>query len=176
MSISVGPPTRSIRSYGDLLIVGGEGHSTGQPNATPERYERLERFAREHWEVREIVNRWSAQDPVSWDHLPVIGPYPRSLRLFVASGFQKWGLTSGTFAGQIISDLIAGRENPWAAQFSPARLGVRGLPTVARLGAKFSVDFVADRALPARPGSTDAISPGEAGVVASGVRQNRRVP
>jgi nitrite reductase/ring-hydroxylating ferredoxin subunit len=170
MYISAGSPTRSMRSYGDLLVLGGEGHPTGGREATPERYERLERFAREQWNVHEIVNRWSAQDPVSWDHLPVIGPYhPRSSRLFVASGFGKWGLTSGTFAARIISDLIAGRENPWAAQFNPTRVGTRGLPTVARLGANFSVDFLADRVLPATAGSAAAIRPGEGGVVRDGL-------
>ena len=170
MSISAGSRARSLRAYRDLLIVGGEGHSTGSREATPERYERLERFAREHWDVGEVTHRWSAQDPISWDHLPVIGPYhPGSSRLFVASGFHKWGLTSGTFAARILSDLIGGRENSWAAQFSPARLGARGLPTIGRLGAKFSIDFVADRVQAADAGSAAAIAPGEGGIVRQGL-------
>src|SRR5215211_5683585 len=112
MSISAGSTTRSIRSYGDLVVVGGEGHHTGARKATPERYHQLEQFARERWGVTEIAHRWSAQDPVSWDLLPVIGRYhPGSSRLFVASGFHKWGLTSATFSAQIISDLMAGRDN-----------------------------------------------------------------
>ena len=170
MSISAGSPTRSIRSYRDLLIVGGEGHPAGASSASPERFKRLERFAREHWNIADIAGCWSAQDPVSWDHLPVIGPYhPRSSRLFVASGFHKWGLTSGTFAGSIISDLIGGRENPWAASFNPVRTGTRGLPKLAELGAKFTVDFVADRLRPTTTGSTTDIAKGDGEVVRDGI-------
>jgi glycine/D-amino acid oxidase-like deaminating enzyme/nitrite reductase/ring-hydroxylating ferredoxin subunit len=170
MSISSGSPTRSVRSYGELLIVAGEGHSAGARKATPSRYERLKDFAEQHWGVLEVTNRWSAQDPVSWDHLPVIGRYhPGSSRLFVASGFHKWGLTSGTFAARIISDLIAGRENPWAAQFKPTRVGARGMPKVAQLGAKFSLDFIADRAVPATKGSAADVKPGEGAAVRDGL-------
>src|SRR5436190_1397178 len=90
MSISAGTPTRSIRSYGDLLIVGGEGHTTGARSATPKRYERLEEFTRRHWDLREVSHRWSAQDPVSWDQLPVVGPYhPGSTRLFVVGAARR---------------------------------------------------------------------------------------
>src|SRR5829696_5107779 len=91
------------------------------------RYERLELFAREHWEIDKVSHRWSAQDPTRWDLLPVIGRYhPRSSRLFVASGFNKWGLTSGTFAARIIRDLIAGRPSSWTDVFDPNRIGARG--------------------------------------------------
>ncbi len=172
MSISTGSSTRSIRSYGELLIVGGEGHPAGSRDASPERFKRLEQFARKYWDVTDIAHRWSAQDPVSWDHLPVIGRYhPRSSRLFVASGFHKWGLTSGTFAASIISDLIAGRENPWSAKFNPARIGTRGLPKLARLGAKFSFDLIADRLRPGTAGSTAETREGEGEVVREGIRK-----
>jgi glycine/D-amino acid oxidase-like deaminating enzyme/nitrite reductase/ring-hydroxylating ferredoxin subunit len=166
MSISAGETTRSVRSYGELLIVGGEGHATGSREATPERYQRLEQFAREHWDVTEVAHRWSAQDPVSWDHLPVIGRYhPGSSRLFVASGFHKWGLSSATFAARIISDLIAGRDNPWAGRFNPNRLGVRGLPKLGQMNAKVAADFVGDRAIPAPRAKAADIPRGEARVV-----------
>src|SRR3954469_5711138 len=99
MSISAGSPTRSINAFGGLLIVGGEGHAAGATKARPERFEKLEQFAREHWKVREVTHRWSAQDPISYDHLPVVGRYtPRTSRLFVASAFHKWGLSGGTAA------------------------------------------------------------------------------
>lgn len=170
MSISAGATTRSVRSHGEFLIVGGEGHAAGARKATPERFQGLERFAREHWEVTEITHRWSAQDPVSWDHLPVIGRYhPRSSRLFVASGFHKWGLSSATFAARIISDLIAGRDNPWAEPFNPSRVGVRGLPELARMNARVAADFVGDRAILAIGAKVEDIPPGEARVVRDGL-------
>jgi glycine/D-amino acid oxidase-like deaminating enzyme/nitrite reductase/ring-hydroxylating ferredoxin subunit len=150
MSISAGGPTRSVRSHGELLIVGGEGHATASRAATPERYRRLERFAGEHWDVAEVPYRWSAQDPVSWDHLPVIGRYhPRSSRLFVASGFHKWGLTSATFAARIIS--------------------ARGLPKLAQMNAKVAVDFVGERATPALKTTAADVPRGEARVVRDGL-------
>jgi glycine/D-amino acid oxidase-like deaminating enzyme/nitrite reductase/ring-hydroxylating ferredoxin subunit len=169
MSISAGKPTRSVRGYGELLIVGGESHAVGSPAATTQRYEALEAFARRHWNVTKVKHRWSAQDPASWDHLPVIGRYhPGSSRLFVSSGFHKWGLTSASFGAQILSDLIAGRDNPWAERFNPSRLGVRGLPKLLQMNAKVVVDFAGDRIRPAT-GTKTAVAPGEARVVRDGL-------
>jgi nitrite reductase/ring-hydroxylating ferredoxin subunit len=161
-----------VRSYGKLLILGGEGHATGGQEATPARYRRLEDFAREHWDVATITNRWSAQDSISWDHLPVIGRYhPGSSPLFVASGFHKWGLTTGTFAARIISDLIADRPNPWSTQFNPTRVGSRGIPKITQLGAKFSLDFVADRLHAGLPRTAADIAPGGGAAVRDGLGQ-----
>jgi glycine/D-amino acid oxidase-like deaminating enzyme/nitrite reductase/ring-hydroxylating ferredoxin subunit len=170
MSINAGSPTRSVRSYGDLLIVGGEGHSAGATDATPERFRRLEAFARQHWDVEAITHRWSAQDPVPYDHLPTIGRYgPRTSRLWVASGFMKWGLTSATFAGMMLADLVNGRDNAWAATFDPNRVSLRSAHELAQLGAKFSFDFVADRVKPAQAGSARDVPSGEARVVRDGL-------
>jgi glycine/D-amino acid oxidase-like deaminating enzyme/nitrite reductase/ring-hydroxylating ferredoxin subunit len=170
MSISAGSPTRSVRSYADLLIVGGEGHTTGDSDAQPARFDALEDFARRHWDVDAVTHRWSAQDPSPWDHLPVIGPYaPGSSRLWVASGFMKWGLASGTFAGRLLADLIGDRDNDWAPTFNPNRVSPRSAHEVAKLGAKFSFDFVADRVKPAEAGEAEQVPPGEARVVRDGV-------
>jgi glycine/D-amino acid oxidase-like deaminating enzyme/nitrite reductase/ring-hydroxylating ferredoxin subunit len=170
MSISTGEPTRSVRSFGELLVVGGESHPTGARKATPERYRRLEQFARQHWGVTDITHHWSAQDPVSWDLLPVIGRYhPRSQRLFVASGFHKWGLSSATFGARIISDLITGRENQWAARFDPSRIGIRGLPRLAQMNTKVAADFVGSRLIPTVTKATSDLPRGEARVVRDGL-------
>jgi glycine/D-amino acid oxidase-like deaminating enzyme len=121
MSISAGSPIRSVRSHGELLIVGGEGHSTGSGKANLERFKRLEAFAREHWDVEAIGHRWSAQDPSPYDHLPVIGPYrPRSSRLWVTSGFMKWGFASATFAA-----MSSPTGSPAARTHGPTRLHPR---------------------------------------------------
>jgi glycine/D-amino acid oxidase-like deaminating enzyme/nitrite reductase/ring-hydroxylating ferredoxin subunit len=170
MSISAAGTTRSVRSYGDLLIVGGEGHITGARKAKPERFEKLETFARSHWDVVEVTHRWSAQDPSSWDLMPVIGRYhPASSRLFVASGFHKWGLTSGTFAARIVTDLIAGRDSPWAERFNPSRVGGRGLPKLVEMNTRVATDLIGDRLLPARTGSASDVPRGEARVVRDGL-------
>jgi glycine/D-amino acid oxidase-like deaminating enzyme/nitrite reductase/ring-hydroxylating ferredoxin subunit len=170
LSISAGSTTRSVRSHGDLLIVGGEGHTTGASSATPERYDNLEQFARRHWRVDAVTHRWSAQDPVPYDHLPVIGAYtPRSSRLFVASGFMKWGLSGGTVAAIVLSDLISGRDNAWAGRFSPHRLSLRAAPKLAQINAKVGLDFVTERAKPAQGGSAADVPAGEARVVRDGL-------
>jgi glycine/D-amino acid oxidase-like deaminating enzyme/nitrite reductase/ring-hydroxylating ferredoxin subunit len=170
MSISSGSPTRSVRSYREHVVVGGEGHHAGSGEAVPERFTRLERFAREHWDVESIPYRWSAQDPSPYDHLPVIGPYaPRAGRLFVASGFMKWGMSSGTFAAVVLRDLIAGRDNPWAARFDPNRLSLRSAHELVQMNANVGVAFVGDRLRPAAAGAASDVPPGEARVVRDGL-------
>jgi glycine/D-amino acid oxidase-like deaminating enzyme/nitrite reductase/ring-hydroxylating ferredoxin subunit len=169
MAISAGSSTRSVRSHGPTLIVGGEGHATGSGTATPERFERLESFAREHWRIGEVTHRWSAQDPVPYDHLPMIGPYrPGSARLWVATGFMKWGFATATFGAMILADRLAGRENPWAATFSPNRLSLASTHEVAQLGAKFAGDFITDRLRPPQALSTDHVQPGQARTLLDG--------
>ena len=78
MFLGADSPTRSIRAVPvdgeELLLVGGEGHRPGTGGDTEERYAALERFAREHWDVRSVEYRWSAQDPVTVDSLPLVGP------------------------------------------------------------------------------------------------------
>ncbi len=170
MSISAGGTTRSIRSHRDLVIVGGEGHTTGAREARPERFEALEEFARRHWDVTEVTHRWSAQDPVAYDSLPVVGPYvPGSSDLFVASGFMKWGMTGGTFAAMILRELIDGGEHPWAPAFSPNRVSLRSAPKLATMNARVGADFVGDRLRPAEAGSEDEIPPGEARELRDGI-------
>jgi glycine/D-amino acid oxidase-like deaminating enzyme/nitrite reductase/ring-hydroxylating ferredoxin subunit len=170
MAISAGSTTRSLRSHDDLLIVGGEGHSVGSSEAKPERFEALARFARDHWDVAEVTHRWSAQDPIPYDHLPVIGPYrPGSSRLWVSSGFMKWGLTTATFGAVILADLIAGRDHEWAATFTPNRVSPRSAHEVAKLGAKFSADLVIDRVKPAEVHSAEEVPAGEARVMRAGL-------
>jgi len=170
MSISAGSPTRSIRSHGDLVIVGGEGHSPGSADATGQRFSQLERFVREYWQVAAVTHRWSAQDPVPYDHLPVIGPYrPGSSRLWVTSGFMKWGLTTATFGAAILADLIAGRPSAWAPTFSPLRVSLRSAHELAQLGAKFGLDFALDRVKLPEAGSADDVPAGEARVVRDGL-------
>jgi glycine/D-amino acid oxidase-like deaminating enzyme/nitrite reductase/ring-hydroxylating ferredoxin subunit len=170
MSISAGTPTRSVRSAGDLLIVGGEGHPTGTKDATTERFERLADFAHDHWDVAEVTHRWSAQDPTHYDHLPLIGPYhPRAKRLWVSAAFMKWGFATATFGAMILADRIAGRGNPWAAAFSPNRLSPRSLHEVGEVGGKFVLDTVADRVRPAQARTAADVPVGDGRVVADGL-------
>ncbi|MEO6089113.1 MAG: FAD-dependent oxidoreductase [Umezawaea sp.] len=168
LAISAGSPSWSLSSYGDLLIVCGQGHPTGDPAGAP--YERLEAFAREHWDVGRITHRWSAQDPTSYDQLPMIGPYlPGSDRLLVATGFMKWGLATATFAATILADTVAGTPNPWAAVFSPHRVSLKSLPDLLKLNASTGLDLVSARITPADATSSEHLPPGQAHVVRDGL-------
>ena len=127
MYISVDEPMRSIRSAADRwIIVGGEGHKVGQDPDTTRRYQALESWSGERFAPARVGHRWSAQDYVSADHLPFIGRLsPGSERVYVGTGYGKWGMTNGTVAAIILADLIQGRDNEWAATFDSTRFALR---------------------------------------------------
>lgn len=172
LAINAGDPVWSIAGMGDLLILSGQGHPTGERGVDAQRYLALEAFAREHWDVAEITHRWSAQDLYSYDELPMIGPYlPRSRGMYVATGYRKWGLAMGTAAAMLLTDTIAGRTNPWASLFSPHRLSLRATPRLARLNAKVAMDLVGDRLRPGEVTDAEAVPQGEARVLRHGLEQ-----
>ncbi|MBE9126669.1 MULTISPECIES: FAD-dependent oxidoreductase [unclassified Coleofasciculus] len=126
MYIGVGENYRSIRTTpyegGTLLLVGGEGHKTGTVDDTEQRYLRLEDYARDRFGVDTFEYRWSTQDMVSFDKLPYIGKLtPLNNHIYVATGFTLWGMSKGTLSGMLLSDLILGRENPWAELYDATR-------------------------------------------------------
>jgi glycine/D-amino acid oxidase-like deaminating enzyme/nitrite reductase/ring-hydroxylating ferredoxin subunit len=105
-----------------LLLIGGEGHKVGEVSDTVERYERLAEYARSRFGVNEIAYRWSTQDMMSFDSLPYIGKLtPMSNHTYVATGFSLWGMTKTTMSAMILSDLILGRDNPWAELYEATR-------------------------------------------------------
>ena len=167
MYISAEQPTRSIRSHptpdGEILIVGGEGHKTGQGGDTLERYRALERFARDHWDVESVEYQWASQDNEAVDHVPYIGRYlPHSRRLYTATGFKKWGLAQGVAAGMLLEDLILGRENSWASLYDPARMKpLASAKDFVKENANVAGRFVGDRLT--KRGGRDArdLAPGE---------------
>lgn len=168
MAISAGSPSWSTTAYGDQLIVSGAGHATGKPVDEP--YRKLEEFARAHWPVAAVTHRWSAQDPVSYDHLPLIGTYtPGSGSVFTATGFMKWGLTSGTFAGTLLADLVTGKPHELANRFSPHRVSLKSLPQLARKNAEVAVEMVGDRVMPADATSSEGLPVDSAHVIRDGL-------
>jgi len=172
MHISGASPTRSVRGVplpdGDeLLLVGGEGHKTGAEPDTELRYERLEAFAREHWDVRSVEHRWSAQDPATLDGLPYVGRLlPHSDKVLMASGFAKWGMTGGTAAALLLADLCRGREAMWTDLFDPNRLTLRqSLPRLVKENAQVAAHFVGDRLRAAQKRPLENLRPGEGALV-----------
>lgn len=114
----------------EIVIVGGEDHKSGQASEEHQRYERLEAWARGHFAPDgEVVYRWSGQVMETVDGLAFIGRNPGDKdNVYIATGDSGMGMTHGVIAGMLISDLILGKENPWAKLYDPARkpLGALG--------------------------------------------------
>ena len=109
----------SFRSYGDLLLLGGGGHRTGKQGGC---WQELEDFANRHYKNAEIVGKWATQDCMTLDDIPYIGQYAKSTpNVYVATGFNKWGMTNAMVAADILCDLAQGKSNPYAAVFDPSR-------------------------------------------------------
>lgn len=113
----------SFRNYGDLLLLGGSGHRTGKTGVG---WKDLEEFAGRYYPDAKICCRWATQDCMTLDGLPYIGQYSRwAENLYVATGFNKWGMTNAMVAAQVLRDLVQGRENPYTDLFSPSRSMLR---------------------------------------------------
>ena len=109
----------SFRNYGDLLLLGGGGHRTGKDGGC---WQDLEAFARKHYKNAEIVGKWATQDCMTLDDVPYIGQYSKSTpNVFVATGFNKWGMTNAMVAAELLCDLVRGKNTPYAALFDPSR-------------------------------------------------------
>ena len=126
----------------DILIVGGEDHRTGQVNDTEERHARLEAWARRRFPMmRTVCNAWSGQVLETLDGLAYIGKNPGDDNVYIVTGDSGMGLTHGTIAGILISDLIAGRNNSWANAYDPARKSIRASGTYAEEAIKTNVQY-----------------------------------
>ena len=113
----------SFRNYSGLLLLGGGSHRTGKGGGG---WQELERFARRDYPDARITARWATQDCMTLDGVPYIGPYSKGTAgLYVATGFNKWGMTSSMAAASLLTDLVLGRKNPYAELFSPSRTVLR---------------------------------------------------
>ncbi len=119
-----------------LVLVGGESHISGLSGSKAARYQRLADYAQRHFGVETIEYKWSDRDYLSYDGMPLVGKlYPWSKQLYVASAFQKWGLSNGTVAAMILRDTICGQKNDWAASFNSNRL--KPIASIPRVAAKY---------------------------------------
>ena len=119
MYVDEGQTGLSFRRWQDLLLLGGGSHRTGKQGGG---WQELRDFTRQHYPGSEAVAHWATQDCMSLDGVPYIGPYSAGTKdLLVAAGFNKWGMTSSMAAGTLLADLALGRENLYAAVFSPSR-------------------------------------------------------
>ena len=109
----------SFRNYKNLLLVGGGDHRTGKTGGN---WDALRNFAKKYYPIAKVVGHWAAQDCMSLDEIPYIGQYAKGLpNCYVATGFNKWGITSSMVAAMLLSDLVMEKYNPYQAVFNPSR-------------------------------------------------------
>jgi glycine/D-amino acid oxidase-like deaminating enzyme/nitrite reductase/ring-hydroxylating ferredoxin subunit len=170
LSWDTGDPYHYIRLYGDVLIVGGEDHKTGQASDTSERHARLENWARERFPMMgEVEFFWSGQVMETQDYLAFIGRNPMDHEnVFVVTGDSGMGITHGTIAGMLLSDLILGRENPWAALYDPSRVTLRAAGDFARENSNVALQYT-DYLTGGDVASADEIPAGSGAIVRRGL-------
>jgi glycine/D-amino acid oxidase-like deaminating enzyme len=109
----------SIRSAGSWLLLGGGGHRTGKKGMG---WKLPELAAEKFYPHAQMISRWATQDCMTLDGMPYIGHYSKATpNLYVATGFQKWGMSSSMVAATVLCDLIQEKENPYASLFDPSR-------------------------------------------------------
>ncbi len=127
----------SFRTYKDLLLIGGGSHRTGKKGGA---WEEIQNFADKHYPDATLKYQWATQDCMSLDSVPYIGKYSKNTpNLYVASGFNKWGMTSSMVAAKILCDMVLEKQNDFAEVFSPLRsilkpqLLINGVESTANL-------------------------------------------
>lgn len=119
MYLSADAPSRSLRTAPvgeeEYLLVGGNGHGVGRKDSPLAAVEDLEAWTKEHFSGAERTHAWSAQDYRSANHIPFIGTLPRGGGgIYLATGYNKWGMTNGVAAALAISGELLGGNLPWA--------------------------------------------------------------
>ena len=145
MYISADSPTRSVRYAptldGDRLITGGAGHPVGHEKSPSSSVQELDQWTKTHFPGAMQTHYWSAQDYSPIDELPYVGPIlPGNDNIFVATGFDKWGMTNGPAAALALASRILGGRMDWAeafASWSPHELS--GIPKAMQNNAQVAM-------------------------------------
>jgi len=151
MFISTTQPSHSFRTHqsddGTFLIAVGGTYKTGVTEEEVRCFDDLERFLRSTFGVSGLDYRWTNEDFGSMDGIPFIGRASASApRLYVATGFNAWGISNGTVAGNILSDLIQEKENEAAGLFDATRLKpLTGGAEFVKENLKTAQHFIGDR-------------------------------
>jgi glycine/D-amino acid oxidase-like deaminating enzyme/nitrite reductase/ring-hydroxylating ferredoxin subunit len=156
----------------EALIVGGEDHRTGQEDDAEQRYARLEEWTRRRFpKAGPVEHRWSGQILEPVDSLAFIGRNPLDdPNVYVATGDSGNGMTHGTIAGMLLTDLIVGRPNRWADLYDPSRKSLRAAKNFARENVESQVGY-AGWVTPGEVDSTDKIAPGQGAILRRGLKK-----
>lgn len=155
----------SFRQSGELLLLGGGNHRTGE-NSTGGRYELLGQAAQRLWPESREAARWSAQDCMPLDGVPYIGRFSGSTPdWYVATGFGKWGMTSSMAAALRLSELITGGRAADSAVFSPRRFDLSASAKNLLVDGGQAVKGLARAILTPPRAKLEALAPGRGGIV-----------
>lgn len=154
----------------ELLIVGGEDHKTGQADDAEVRYTNLESWARLRFPVTQPPRyKWSGQVMETIDGLAFIGRNPLDAsNIYLATGDSGMGMTHGTIAGMLLTDLILGRQHPWAKLYDPARKTVQAAGSFLEENLNVATQYAA-WLTPGDVNSTDDVKPGTGAIVRKGL-------
>jgi glycine/D-amino acid oxidase-like deaminating enzyme/nitrite reductase/ring-hydroxylating ferredoxin subunit len=154
----------------DLLLVGGADHKTGQDPDPGRRWDDLEQWTRERFpQFGGAKFRWSGMVMETLDGLGYIGRDPNGAEnVYLATGDSGMGMTHGTIAGMLLTDLILGRTNPWAELYDPKRLPVRSAGEYVSESANMAAQYT-DWLTGGDVKSADEIKPGQGAVVRRGL-------
>ncbi len=109
----------SFRNYGNMLLLGGGGHRTGKKGGS---WNEIRNFAKKNYPSSKEKYYWAAQDCMSLDGVSYVGQYSKNTPgVYVATGYNKWGMTGSMLAAMMLCDLITGKENEFSDVFSPSR-------------------------------------------------------
>lgn len=160
---------RGANAY-DVLIVGGEDHKTGQRDDANKRFGALERWTRRRFPMVEgIEYRWSGEVLEPVDSLAFIGRNPMDANnVFIATGDSGNGMTHGSIAGMLLTDLILGRKNDWEKIYDPSRITLKSLPEFAKENLNVAAQYT-DVIVAGDGKSVDEIKPGSGAIISHGL-------
>lgn len=150
MYLSADSPGRSLRTAPvggeEYFLVGGNGHMVGRANSPRGAVEDLEAWAQHYFPGAVRTHSWSAQDYRAADQVPDIGALPRGGgNIYLATGYNKWGMTNGVAAGLALSAEILGGQLAWADTLMRRSMGLNSVLTGVKdnldIGARMGADW-----------------------------------
>lgn len=154
----------------EILLVGGEDHKTGQNDNPEECYQRLERWTRKRFPMTgRVLYRWSGHVLEPVDRIAYIGHNPMdSDNVYVITGHSGNGMTYSMIGAMLVTDLIAGRENPWKTLYNPSRISLSSARNYFKENANTLIQYK-DWITEKKARGPDAIDPGEGEVYRDGI-------
>jgi len=167
MYLSIDDPTRSVRTAEvadeTLLLTGGNGHIVGRQSSTNACVQDLHEWTLANFPGAERTHRWSAQDYQSVNMVPFVGSLPRGRgRVFMATGYNKWGMTNAVAAALSLASDLLGGEIPWAKTLHHRVTRPASITTGAAFNASVAMNLAkgwaqADTARSEEPGEGEGV-------------------